>query len=129
MRPTSRTSWPSISTRCARPRSRRRAGRRHSSPDYATMRGMSQRFRLLTEADVRSLLPLNDLIAAMELALARFSTGEVLQPVRSVLLVGPEKGYFGVMPAYVTDPPQLGAKLVTVFGGNLDKGLPSHLAT
>jgi len=90
---------------------------------------MPQRFRLLTEAHVRSLLPLPDLIAAMEMALARFSSGEVLQPVRSVLMVGPQQAYFGLMPAYVADPPQLGAKLVTVFGDNHRRGLPSHLAT
>jgi alanine dehydrogenase len=90
---------------------------------------MPQRFRLLTEAHVSALLPLPDLIAAMELALARFSAGEVLQPVRSVLMVGPQKAFFGLMPAYVADPPQLGAKLVTVFGDNHTRGLPSHLAT
>ena len=90
---------------------------------------MSQRFRLLTEQHVTALLPLNDLVTAMETALARFSAGEVLQPVRSVLMVGPQKAYFGLMPAYVAEPPQLGAKLVTVFGNNAAKGLPSHLAT
>ncbi|MGE0811697.1 MAG: ornithine cyclodeaminase family protein [Vicinamibacterales bacterium] len=90
---------------------------------------MSQRFRLLTEQHVASLLPAADLVDAMEVALTRFSGGEVVQPVRSVLTVGPQKAYFGVMPAYVEQPPQLGAKLVTVFGENLAKGLPSHLAT
>ncbi len=90
---------------------------------------MAQHFRLLTEPQVAALLPLPDLIAAMETALARFSAGEVLQPVRSVLLVGAQQAYFGLMPAAVADPPQLGAKLVTVFGGNAAKGLPSHLAT
>lgn len=93
------------------------------------MRGMAQHFRLLTEQHVAALLPMDDLIAAMEAALARFSAGEVLQPVRSVLMVGPQKAYFGLMPAYVSEPPQLGAKLVTVFGSNAAKGLPSHLAT
>lgn len=90
---------------------------------------MPQRFRLLTEAQVTSLLPPADLIAAMEMALARFSAREVLQPVRTVLSVGPQKAYFGLMPAYVAEPPQLGAKLVTVFGDNHARGLPSHLAT
>ncbi|MEZ5292476.1 MAG: ornithine cyclodeaminase family protein [Vicinamibacterales bacterium] len=90
---------------------------------------MSQRFRLLTEQHVAALLPAADLVDAMEVALTRFSGGEVVQPVRTVLTVGPEKAYFGVMPAYVEQPPQLGAKLVTVFGQNLAKGLPSHLAT
>lgn len=90
---------------------------------------MSQRFRLLTEQHVQGLLPMTDLIAAMEAALARFSAREVLQPVRTVLSVGPTHAFFGLMPAYVEAPPRLGAKLVTVFNRNLERGLPSHLAT
>lgn len=90
---------------------------------------MAQHFRLLTEQHVHSLLPMSDLIAAMESALAKFSNREVLQPVRTVLTVGPTKAYFGVMPAFVPSPASLGAKLVTVFGENHQKGLPSHLAT
>lgn len=70
-----------------------------------------------------------DLIAAMESALAKFSAREVLQPVRTVLTVGPTHAYFGVMPAYISAPASLGAKLVTVFGENHKKQLPSHLAT
>jgi alanine dehydrogenase len=90
---------------------------------------MAQHFRLLNEQQVHSLLPMGDLIAAMESALAKFSACEVLQPVRSVLTVGPTKAYFGLMPAYVPSPASLGAKLVTVFGENHKKQLPSHLAT
>ncbi|MCA1584815.1 MAG: ornithine cyclodeaminase family protein [Acidobacteria bacterium] len=90
---------------------------------------MSQRFRLLTEQHVKSLLPMADLIAAMESALARFSAGEVLQPVRTVLSVGPTHAFFGLMPAYIENPGRLGAKLVTVFNDNAQRGLPSHLAT
>ncbi len=90
---------------------------------------MAQHFRLINEQQVRSLLPMTDLIAAMESALAKFSACEVLQPVRSVLTVGPTKAYFGLMPAYIPAPASLGAKLVTVFGDNHKKHLPSHLAT
>jgi ornithine cyclodeaminase len=90
---------------------------------------MPQHFRLLTEQHVHALLPMTDLISAMESALAKFSAGEVLQPVRSVLMVGPTKAYFGLMPAFVPAPASLGAKLVTVFGENHARGLPSHLAT
>ena len=90
---------------------------------------MAQHFRLLTEQQVHSLLPMSDLIPAMESALAKFSACEVLQPVRSVLTVGPTKAYFGLMPAYVPSPASLGAKLVTVFGDNHTRDLPSHLAT
>ena len=72
---------------------------------------------------------MSDLISAMESALARFSAREVLQPVRTVLTVGPTKAYFGVMPASIPNPPSLGAKIVTVFGENHKRQLPSHLAT
>jgi alanine dehydrogenase len=90
---------------------------------------MAQHFRLLNEQQVHSLLPMHDLIAAMESALAKFSARDVLQPVRTVLTVGPTKAYFGVMPAYIPAPASLGAKLVTVFGENHKRQLPSHLAT
>ena len=72
---------------------------------------------------------MNDLIAAMESALAKFSARDVLQPVRTVLTVGPTKAYFGLMPAYIPHPACMGAKLVTVFGDNHKLNLPSHLAT
>lgn len=90
---------------------------------------MSQRFRLLTEDHVKSLLSMTELVTAMEAAIARFSAREVLQPVRTVLSVGPTKAFFGLMPAYIEQPPRLGAKLVTVFNDNHTRGLPSHLAT
>jgi alanine dehydrogenase len=84
---------------------------------------------LLSEAEVKSLLPMGELIGTMESALAAFSRGEVDQPVRSVVQIGEEKNYFGTMPAYMPSGPAVGAKLVTVFNGNLAKGLTSHMAT
>ncbi len=90
---------------------------------------MPQRFRLLTEDQVHALLPMGDLVTAMESALVRFSTGEVLQPVRTVLQVGPSRAFFGLMPAYIEQPARMGAKIVTVYNENHAKGLPSHLAT
>jgi|SRR5579883_420334 len=84
---------------------------------------------LLTEADVRAVVTMADLIAAMEKALEAFSAGSVVQPVRTVLEVGEHRSYFGLMPAYIGAAPAMGAKLVTVYHTNLVKGLPSHLAT
>jgi ornithine cyclodeaminase/alanine dehydrogenase-like protein (mu-crystallin family) len=83
---------------------------------------------LLTEDQIRRVLPLDDLITTMESALARFSAGDVQQPVRTVLSVGPENAFFGVMPAF-SPPSALGCKLVTLFKGNTARGLPTHLAT
>ena len=84
---------------------------------------------LLSEHDVQRVLPMPDLIQAMASALAEYSAGRVAQPVRTVLEVGPERAYFGVMPAVIDSPAAMGAKLVTVYASNLARGLTSHLAT
>jgi alanine dehydrogenase len=84
---------------------------------------------LLTETDVRALLSMPDLIAAMETALAAFSAGTVVQPVRTVLEIGEHKSFFALMPSYVPSTPALGAKLVTLYESNTARGLPTHLAT
>src|SRR6185295_2208918 len=89
---------------------------------------MSIRFRLLTEADVKAVLTMDDLIDTMSSALQRFSTGRVTQPVRTVISIE-DDAFFGTMPALAHDPAALGAKLVTVFGGNAARGLPTHLAS
>jgi len=96
---------------------------------------MSVRFRLLTEADVRAVLTMDDLIEAMTSALRRFSSGHVTQPVRTVIPIA-DDAFAGFMPAFVrADKPanfagkSLGAKIVTVFGGNHARGLDSHLAS
>jgi ornithine cyclodeaminase len=66
----------------------------------------------------------------MEGALDRFSAGTVRQPLRTVVDIAPRHAVFGVMPAYIDgEPPSLGTKLVSVYHSNLEKGLPSHLAT
>ena len=90
---------------------------------------MSITFRLLTEADVRSVLTMDDLIDTMTSALKRFATGQVEQPVRLMLRARGDDGLFATMPAFARHPDALGAKLVTVFGGNHARGLPSHLAS
>jgi ornithine cyclodeaminase/alanine dehydrogenase-like protein (mu-crystallin family) len=85
-------------------------------------------FLLLTQEHVRSVLPIRDLIPCMEAALGRFSAGEVQQPVRTVLQVGVERHWWGLMPAYVDRPATMGAKLVTVFNTNAARGLDTHQA-
>ncbi len=83
-------------------------------------------FRLIAGEDVAALLAMDELIEAMEDALRKFSSGGVVQPVRTVISVGDHE-FFGLMPALVRKPPALGAKLVTVFGNNAALDLPTHL--
>src|SRR2546426_2972765 len=62
---------------------------------------MSIHFRLLTETDVKTVLTMDDLIETMATALKRFSTGRVVQPVRTVIAVDGDHAFFGSMPAFV----------------------------
>jgi ornithine cyclodeaminase/alanine dehydrogenase-like protein (mu-crystallin family) len=81
----------------------------------------------LDEAAVRRLLDWDELIAAMEDALAAFSRGEVIQPVRTVLTVDEGRRYLGIMPAVMRDV--MGVKFVTFYPVNAESGLHTHHAT
>ncbi len=81
----------------------------------------------LSEADVRALLSLPELIGAMESALAAFSARQVDQPVRTAIEIR-DRTFFASMPAYDGAHGILGAKLVTVFPDNAARGLHTHLA-
>jgi ornithine cyclodeaminase/alanine dehydrogenase-like protein (mu-crystallin family) len=83
-------------------------------------------FPFLSEDDVRPLLTLEKLIPAMERALADFSSGRVIQPVRQIVPVTQHRGFMGLMPAICGDV--MGAKLVNFYPENGALGLPTHLA-
>lgn len=80
----------------------------------------------LGEERVRELLHWDPLIARMEAALAAFSAGRVLQPVRNMLTIEEGRRYLGIMPAVADDA--MGAKLVSFYPGNAGTGVPTHLA-
>jgi ornithine cyclodeaminase/alanine dehydrogenase-like protein (mu-crystallin family) len=81
--------------------------------------------RYLDEANVRAALRWDPLIAAMEAALAAFSSGQVIQPVRNMLTIEEGKRYLGVMPAVTREA--MGVKLVSFYPGNAGTGVPTHL--
>jgi ornithine cyclodeaminase/alanine dehydrogenase-like protein (mu-crystallin family) len=68
---------------------------------------------------------MEEVIEAMEAALADFSRGRFVQPVRAVIPVEEHGGFLYVMPAYTGAG--LGAKLVTLYPANVD--VPTHNAT
>ena len=81
----------------------------------------------LNENQVREHLQMAELILAMEKALIEFSAGKVSQPVRSVINVDPPGGFLGLMPALTPDG--LGLKAVTFYPSNVERGIPTHMAT
>ena len=80
----------------------------------------------LDETAVRAVLRWDDLIGAMEEALAAFSSGRVLQPVRNMLTIEEGKRYLGIMPAVAQDA--MGLKVVSFYPGNAGTGVPTHMA-
>jgi thiomorpholine-carboxylate dehydrogenase len=80
----------------------------------------------LNEERVGDLLRWDRLIAAMETALASFSLGRVLQPVRNMLTIEEGKRYLGIMQAVAEDA--MGVKLVSFYPGNAGTQVPTHLA-
>jgi ornithine cyclodeaminase/alanine dehydrogenase-like protein (mu-crystallin family) len=81
--------------------------------------------KFLAEADVRQLLRWKPLIDAMETALAEFSAGKVIQPVRNMITIEEGKRYLGIMPA--VGETAMGLKLVSFYPGNAGTAVPTHL--
>lgn len=79
----------------------------------------------LDETAVGHLLRMQEVISTMERALADFSSGRVVQPMRVMLPVAEHQGFLGLMPAYTGAA--LGTKLVAFYPRNTD--VPTHHAT
>jgi len=82
---------------------------------------------VLTEEQIRPLLCWDDLIPAMEAALAAFSVGRVIQKKKNMITIEEGRRYLGVMPAVAEAA--MGLKLVSFYPGNSGTGVPTHLAT
>lgn len=80
----------------------------------------------LSEAAIARVLKYEQLIPAMEKALAAFSAGRVIQPVRNMLTIEEGKRFLGIMPAVAEDG--MGAKLVCFFPKNAGTNVPAHQA-
>jgi len=81
----------------------------------------------LPEAEIAKLLTWGELIATMERALISFSSGRVIQPLRTMLTIEEGQRYLGIMPAVCDSG--MGAKLVSFYPGNAGSGAPTHSAT
>jgi ornithine cyclodeaminase/alanine dehydrogenase-like protein (mu-crystallin family) len=80
----------------------------------------------LDESAIRAVLRWDSLIDAMERALADFSCGRVLQPVRNMLTIEEGRRYLGIMPAVAEEA--MGMKLVSFYPANAGTGIPTHMA-
>jgi len=85
----------------------------------------------LSEHEVRAALSYEALIPAIRQALMSYSSGEVVQPPRTILRAGnaegDDNGWFAVMPVIAGD--FMAVKTVTFYPSNAVLGIPTHLAT
>ena len=81
--------------------------------------------RLLSAADLNAALPMEQAVEAMKSAFASFSSGEARVPLRTRLDVPAEDGAVLFMPSFVPPSGDLAVKIVSVFPGNPERGLPT----
>ena len=82
----------------------------------------------LNRQEVESLLDLDRLVDALGPAMAELSAGRVSLPPRIAAMIPEHDGLLAAMPAYLGSSHTLAVKLVSVFPGNEQRGLPTHQA-
>ncbi len=84
---------------------------------------------LLTDADVRALLPMPECIDVMHEAMRQLADGNAVLPLRTVLRLADTPNAFAAMPAIIGGggDASLGAKVITVFPGNDATPFDSHI--
>ncbi len=84
---------------------------------------------LLSEHDVRALLPMSECIDAMEGALRSVAEGSAVLPLRTVVRLADTNNAFATMPAILGTgrSASIGAKVITVFPGNDATSFDSHI--
>jgi ornithine cyclodeaminase len=83
---------------------------------------------ILTDDEIRALLPMDVCIELMAGALESLAKGAVHQPLRMIVRPPGAAGLLGLMPAYRTGAsgPVFGLKTIGVFPGNVARGLDAH---
>jgi alanine dehydrogenase len=84
---------------------------------------------LLSRSDLEQVLTMPEMISALEGAFKDLAQGKTMKIPRSSMSLPQEGGWIGIMPAYLPTENAFATKLVTLYNGNLDKGLPAIMAT
>ena len=76
---------------------------------------------------IRKTLTPDICIDLMDKAMRKVSLGEAELPLRWGMRLPNGNGALGMMPGYISEPECFGIKLVSLFPGNSQAGLPSHM--
>ncbi len=82
---------------------------------------------VISGADVRRLLPMQDCIPVIENAMREVSRGGAQLPLRIGCVPPGTPNILAVMPGYLEEPASIGAKVIAVYPANAQRGLSSHM--
>jgi len=80
----------------------------------------------INKEKIASLLPMDECIVVMEKMFHSMANGDCIQPLRSMMWLPGRAGLLGMMPGHAESMGVMGIKVISVFHGNRDAGLPSH---
>lgn len=84
---------------------------------------------ILTKSDIEEVLSMKDVIEIVEMAFVELQRSTAILPQRATITISKVAGWMGVMPAYLEKMGSLSTKIVTVFERNLERKLPTIMAT
>ena len=70
-----------------------------------------------------------EMISELETAFKDLASGNATSITRSTVTLAREGGWIGIMPAYLPSLNSFTTKIVTLYNGNLEKGLPAIMGT
>lgn len=82
------------------------------------------RLQIISREEVKSAISMAQAIETVKSAFAQLSRGRARVPIRTQLGVPLHDGVTLFMPAYLEETEELGMKMVSVFSGNIEQGLP-----
>ncbi|MGP8068609.1 MAG: ornithine cyclodeaminase family protein [Candidatus Bathyarchaeia archaeon] len=81
---------------------------------------------IISHQEVSKLLPMAECVSVMKETFMTLGRGGALQPLRQAVWLPDKKGVLALMPSYLPNPSATGAKIITVFPGNLNTPYESH---
>lgn len=81
---------------------------------------------VVSQAEVRRLLPMSECIDVMSEALATLARGDAVLPLRTIMWLPDRRGVLGMMPSFLGGIDAVGLKVITVFPGNHGTKYDSH---
>lgn len=82
----------------------------------------------LSDRDIENNLTMEETIDTVEMAFKEYAKGNVVMPPRSTIMVEKHNGSISFMPSYLTGLEAQATKIISIYPGNRDKGLPTTVA-